>query len=172
MLLNDRGCGRMLRGELRRFDTRRIPRNSDRPNVCLGPCPLIRGPTSDSADISSRLRWQCPLLGKPILDALGASIVGGRRQPEIAKLSAQLTQELSRFRQRLDRVERVEQKAFSGGRRHELRDALSPPAAACQWSDRMGHQAAFLPDEPSKNSTGRPLSAAADWIIGQSDSVV
>jgi hypothetical protein len=42
-------------------------------------------------------------------DALGTSIVGGRGQAEIAKLSSEFAQEFGRFRQRLHWVERIVQ---------------------------------------------------------------
>ena len=84
--------------------------------------------------------------GEPFLHPPRAGIVGRGRQSEIAELRAQFTQKFRGFRQRLHRVEGIEQPALAGGSRHELRDALRALAAARDRSDGVGLKAAFLPD--------------------------
>ena len=69
-----------------------------------------------------------------------------RRPARDCQLLAQLGQEFGRFRQRLHRVEGIEQPALVRGARHELRDALRALAAARHRSDRIGAKAALLPD--------------------------
>jgi hypothetical protein len=103
--------------------------------------------TGHAANVSERLRWQRAFSTEPVLHALRTGVVGGGREPEIAEFGAQLAQKLGRFRQRLGRIERIEQKTLGGRRRHELRDALRTLAAAGHGAHRIGSQAAFLPNE-------------------------
>src|SRR5262249_18780460 len=75
-----------------------------------------------------------------------AGIVGGGGKPEIAELVGELAQKFRRLRQRLHRIERIEQAALGGGARHELGDALGAVAAARTRADHAGLEAALLPD--------------------------
>jgi hypothetical protein len=112
--------------------------------------------TGHAANVSERLRWQRAFSTEPVQHALRTGVVGGGREPEIAEFGAQLAQKLGRFRQRLGRIKRIEQKTLGGRRRHELRDALRTLAAAGHGSHRIRSQAAFLP-----NQTGEEL----DWQL-------
>src|SRR2546421_502919 len=94
------------------------------------PPAFFGGVTGHAAYISERLRWQSAFSSEPVLHALGTGVVGRRGEAKVTELRAQFAQKLRRLRQRLGRIERVEQQAFGGGRRHELRDALRPLAAA------------------------------------------
>ena len=66
-----------------------------------------------------------------------------RLDPEFA---AQFAQEFRRLRQRLHRIERIEQTPLVRRSRHELRNALRAFAAAGHGTDRIGLEAALLPD--------------------------
>jgi hypothetical protein len=103
--------------------------------------------TGHYADICLRLRRQGPLPSQPVPDALGTRIIGGRSQPEITELLPHLAQERARFRQRLDRIERVVQEALLRGHRHKLGDALGPLAAARYRPYCIGLKAALLPND-------------------------
>ena len=136
--------------ELGRSDAWRVAGNADLPGPRVRPLPLLDGVTGHAANVSKRLRWQRAFSTEPLLHALGTGVVGGGREPEIAELGAQLAQKLGRFRQRLGRIERIEQETLGGRRRHELRDALRTLAAAGDGSHRIGSQAAFLPNQTSE----------------------
>src|SRR5262249_24764979 len=68
----------------------------------------------------------------------------------IAELVGELAQEFRRLRQRLHRIERIEQAALGRGARHELGDALRAVAAARARADDVGLEAALLPDHASE----------------------
>ena len=110
--------------------------------------PLVGRDPGDGLHVVLRFRRQGAPAGEPVAHPLRAGIVGGRRQAEIAELVGELAQELGRFRQRLHRVERIEQPALRRGARHELGDALGALAAARARSDHAGLEPALLPDHP------------------------
>ena len=117
---------------------------------CLPPLPGL-GPVldrraGDRGDVVAGLPRHGAGAGEPFLHAARAGVVGGGRKPEIAELLAQLGQKLGRLRQRLHGIEGIEQAAFAGGSRHELRDALRALAAPGHRADRVGPEAALLPD--------------------------
>ena len=93
----------------------------------------------------------------------GPGVVGRGRQPEVPELHPQVAQELGRLRQRLDRVERIEQVprsaavrgmncASAPGLRRPLR--VTGPTASAR--NRLSCQITR-----AKNSTGRSLVRAA-----------
>src|SRR5262245_4561468 len=92
----------------------------------IRPSPFLNGATRHVANIYLRLRRQRPLSRQPVTDALGASVVGGGCQSKIAKSGPQLAHELGRFREGLDRIERIVQMALRSRHRHELSDTLRP----------------------------------------------
>ena len=102
------------------------------------PCPLLHRGAGDREHVVAGFLRHRPGAVEPFLHAARAGIVGRRRKAEIAELLAQLAEELRRFRQRLHRIERIEQPPFAGGARHELRDALRALAAARHRADRSG----------------------------------
>src|SRR5262249_23894495 len=107
-----RGRRRGLFRELGRPDAWRVAGNADLPGPRVRPLPLLGGVTGHSANVSERLRWQRAFSTKPVLHALRTGVVGGGREPEIAEFGAQLAQKLGRFRQRLGRIERIEQRTL------------------------------------------------------------
>ena len=110
--------------------------------------PLVGRDPGDGLHVVLRFRRQGAPAREPVAHPLRAGIVGRRRQAEIAELVGELAQELGRFRQRLHRVERIEQPALRRGARHELGDALGALAAARARSDDAGLEPALLPDHP------------------------
>ena len=145
----------------------------ERQRFLIRPGPFLRGATRHVANICLRLQRQRTLSGKPVANALGASVVGGGRQAEIAELGTQLTQELGRFRQRLDRIKGVVQKALCSRRRHELGDTLSPMAGACYGPHDVGPKTAFPPNDLSKELERQPVCGrrgfeqlANGWWVG------
>src|SRR4029077_8883335 len=104
--------------ELRRPNAWRVAGNADLPGPRVRSLPLLGGVTGNAANVSERLRWQRAFSTEPVLHALRAGVVGGGREPKIAEFGAQLAQKLGRFRQRLSRIERIEQKTLGGRRRH------------------------------------------------------
>ena len=75
-------------------------------------------------------------------------------------------QEFGRFRQRLHRIEWVEQAALGGGARHELGDALrlAPPRVSGPTAPVLKR---LSPDQPREEVTGNALARAADSSIRQ-----
>jgi hypothetical protein len=65
-------------------------------------------------------------------------------------LLAQLVEKLGRLRQRLHRIEGIQQAAFVRRSRHELRNPLRAVAAARHRPHRIGLKAALLPDHARK----------------------
>ena len=131
------------RHQLRAVRPRRLHRLA-----LAAPRPLVGRQPGDGEHVVARLRRQGAPAREPVAHPLRAGIVGGRRQPEIAELVGELAQELGRFRQRLHRVERIEQPALRRGARHELGDALGALAAARARADHAGLEPALLPDHP------------------------
>ena len=99
--------------------------------------PILDGRAGDGENVAARLLRHRPGACEPFLNPARAGIVGGGRQSQIAELVAQLVQKLRRFRQRLHRIEGIEQAALAGGSRHELRDPLRALAAARHRPDRV-----------------------------------
>src|SRR5262249_37538420 len=85
-------------------------------------------------------KWPPP--AEPIANASWTGIVRGRCKPKISKFTTQAMQQLTRLRNRFERIERVFEAAQSCGCRHELRYALCTCAA-----DRVRLEATFLPDQ-------------------------
>ena len=86
-----------------------------------------------------------------ILSAIEAHNIGNIKlfAGDAAELLVQFVEEFRRFRQRLHRVERIEQAALRGRAGHELRDALRALGA-----HRVGIEQAFLPDETGEEAFG------------------
>ena len=149
-------------GELR---TRRGCRERHVPGAGLGAGPFLCGAAGYDPDIGFGLLRQELALCQPVLDALGAGIIGGGGKAEIAELHAQAAQQRRRLRQRLDRIEWIDEADLMGRPGHELRDALRAGVA-----DGEGIEPALLPDQAREKlqrkivSRGRPVEHRADRI--------
>src|SRR6516165_6769348 len=108
--------------------------------------PLVDGNAGDGEHVVARLRRQRPAPRQELAQPPRPGVVGGGGEPEIAELVGELAQEFRRLRQRLHRIERIEQAALGGGARHELGDALRAVAAARARADHVRLEAALLPD--------------------------
>ena len=116
------------------------------------------------------LRRQRARAGEELAHALRAGIVGGGGEAEIAELAGELAQKFRRLRQRLHRVERIEQAALGRGARHELGDALCARAAARARADDAGLEPALLPDHP-REELERQVVGARRQFDHQADRV-
>ncbi len=114
--------------------------------VARGGSPVVDARAGDRGDVVARLLRHRSGAGEPVPHPAGTGIVGGGREAEIAELIAQLAEEFGRLRQRLHGIEGIEQPALVRGARHELRDALRALAVAGDRADRIGLEAALLPD--------------------------
>src|SRR6516165_6769351 len=108
--------------------------------------PLVDRDAGDGEHVVARLRRQRAAPRQELAQPSRPGVVGGGRKPEIAELVGELAQEFRRLRQRLHRIERIEQAALGGGAGHELGDALGAVAAARARADDAGLEAALLPD--------------------------
>ena len=112
--------------------------------------PVLDRHAGDGGDIIAGLARHVAGAVEPFANAARTGVIGRGGKPEIAELLPQLLQEFRRFRQRLDRVKRIEKSALGRRPRHELRHALRAMAAAGHRPDRVGAEAAFLPDHARK----------------------
>src|SRR5215471_17112628 len=120
-------------------------------------CPIIGAAPSDSDDVVAGLCREDAMTSQPIAHALRTGIVGRGRKPEIAELGVQFVQKLSRFRQRCNWIERIEHSTLLSGSGHELSNSLRPVATASRGSDRVGLEAALLPDQTRKKLNRKPV---------------
>src|SRR6516165_5863259 len=86
--------------------------------------PILDRMACDREDVVARLSRQPARAGDEYAHTVGSGVVGGRGEPQIAELLAQLRKKLTRFWQRLHRIEWFAKPALGSSRRHELRDAL------------------------------------------------
>src|SRR6185369_5674114 len=141
----DEGTGRLLQQRHQVATARRrYPLRC--PAALLRLRPILDGGARDGDNVAARLLRHRPGAREPLLNPARTGVVGGGRQSQIAELVAQLGQKLRRFRQRLHGIEGIEQTALARGARHELCNPLRALAAARHWPDRVGAEAALLPD--------------------------
>src|SRR5581483_1432287 len=82
-----------------------------------------------------------------------ARIICGGRKTEIAEFIAKVTEQLTRLRNCLERIERVLEAVQSRGFRHELGHALS-----AFWADGVRLEVAFLPDQAREKINGQIIA--------------
>ena len=101
--------------------------------------------TGHDAHIGARLGRQVGAILQPLRHPRGAGIVGCGREAQIAEFGPQLAQPARGLLQRNVRRERIGKAAPARRAGHELRDALGARGA-----DRLGVEAALLPDQPQE----------------------